>query len=425
MTRRAFPTTSAEVRLAAARALAWAIYLGAWIGLGNLLQAIASGPLAACAWLAGWLAGTAAFGFLLDRISLSRAVMRGLLLAGAGLGGVGAWTVLHAGGVPALLATVLGFALLTALSRAVVHALWTEVVRDGAALHLHAASPIRAALLGAALAWLAAGDLADLRGSCASWIVGALAASALLALLLRDGIGRQVARSTPARFGPPACAWPAWLIPAWRSPRDWPLQLASLAMLPMMCSLPLMVGLCREIGLPGRVTLGLHLAAMFVPALCLAGSRSATRAAPVLCALLLVGAAATALWLPGALAGSTVAWLQGAAWGLAWACSLGREAAGQGQRVTSLAVGKRLAGAGDSRNESHAPLAGALVVMAFGWSLSSFGLAAVEIWPIALGTLAALAALALLAERWRALPGTRRLASRVQPMQPVGHKKTL
>jgi len=395
--RTAAPKANGGAPVFIARACAWCLYLGAWIGFGNLLQALASGPLVACAWLAGWLAASGAFGLVLDRLSMSRAAARALLMLASTMGAAGVLAALHGGGSAAIGVAIFGFALLIAQARRVARAAMDAMPQavtgdDRGPDWAGAGAPIPAALAGAALAWLAAGDPGDLRASSVSWLLGALAVSALLALRLPSRIGGP-SPDWRASSGLPECAWLGG------AAGGGIVRLASLAMAPMMCGLPLMVGLCSALGMSARVALGLHLAAMFLPALALALARTrpGSGSASASCALLLVAAAALALRAPDAFAGLGVAWLLAAAWSLAWGFSL-RLDESDGARADLRYEAGEAASCAACPPLANA-LVGALLVLAFGWSLSTLGLAAVEAWPMALGGLAGLLELARLAAR--------------------------
>ncbi|MDM0071175.1 hypothetical protein [Variovorax sp. J31P207] len=237
------------LRLACATALTWALLLVGWIGLGSLSQRLGPGPWPTFALLAGWV--------------LVLGVLR-VALASTAIGACGP------GGRPG-----------------------------------RAVAPAAA---GALLAWLLLGDIGDRQALAARLMVGVPVAGVLLAVVLP----RRATAALQARTLIGDCALPAGSLAAWRTPREWPMLLASAAMLPMMCGLPWMVDLCREDGLSAQGVLGVHLLAMFGPSLVLALLRiETTRMAPLLCAVLLV-AGATALdgW------GQTLA--HGAAWSVAW-----------------------------------------------------------------------------------------------------------
>ena len=143
-------------------------------------------------------------------------------------------------------------------------------------------------------------------------------------------------RATGCRAGLFDCSLPAWPAGAWRDPLQWPILLASLAMLPMMAALPLMAAWCRAQSIAPQAMVLLHLAAMFGPALLLRQSiaRWSLRTLSMVCAILLVSGAAFAAWAatPFDLLGLVIA--HGAAWGLAWGGQLWAPAR-RGQRKAS------------------------------------------------------------------------------------------
>ena len=104
-------------RLQAARALAWALLLGGWVGLGGLAQALAASPFLAFALLALWLLSLGGFAELMARLSLPRWLLRALLIAAALLAARALHLALHGGGLVALLPAVLAW--LTASTRRV------------------------------------------------------------------------------------------------------------------------------------------------------------------------------------------------------------------------------------------------------------------------------------------------------------------
>lgn len=160
-------------------------------------------------------------------------------------------------------------------------------------------------------------------------------------------------------------------------------------MLPMMCGLPWMVSLCRSDAVSPEVVLAVHFAAMFLPALWIAGRPAFIRHAANVCALLLALGALLVLAAPGASAWWGLVLAHGAAWSVAWAAQLG----GRGARTpvhTSALAGAAL---------------NALFALALGLAVSSAGLQALTGWHVALGAVAALSALV----------GAMRPARRLQP----------
>lgn len=295
-------------RLNAARAAAWAVLLGGWITIAHAAERLAPGPAWAYGLIAAWLLALGGFAAWLGRLRLPAGVLRALLIASALLAARGFDAALHGGGAAALLPMLLAWALLAALAATGVRALCPGTLRRPAA-------PLAAAAGGALLVWAVLGDPSDLRALLPRAALLLVALAVLLAAL------QPAQGSAPAhpgcRAGRLDCALPAWPEGAWRAPTRWPLLLASLAMLPLMGSLPQMLALCRSEALGPQAVLGLHLASMFLPALALRRS-AAQIAAPLCAALLAVGPVAAAL-LDGATAWWWLALTQAGAWSVAWA----------------------------------------------------------------------------------------------------------
>src|SRR4029453_15339701 len=129
------------------------------------------------------------------------------------------------------------------------------------------APPIGAASLAALCAGLVLGDLADVPGLAVRLAAFVCAMAGVLTILERRSEVRL--RATRCRAGLFDCSLPAWPAGAWRDPLQWPVLLASLAMLPMMAALPLMAAWCRALSIAPQAMVLLHLAAMFGPALLL------------------------------------------------------------------------------------------------------------------------------------------------------------
>jgi len=285
-------------RLQACTALAWALLLGGWLGLGSLAQFLAPGPAIAFALMGAWLALMGAAATLLERRRLPMQALRILSPCTAGLAGAALMAASHGGGLAALAVASAAWAAAVALAFA--------AVRDGraSARQGRPAAPMPgAAALGALAAWACAGDIGDV-GALAARLGWAMpVAGMLLALLWTRGSASPALAPGKATFraGMRQCG---------------PLAVGSAAMLPMMAGLPLMASLCRAEAIPPQWMLGLHFAAMFVPALCLALRPALAARAPGACAALL---AAGALWLflaPGALAWEGLALAHGTAWSL-------------------------------------------------------------------------------------------------------------
>ena len=363
-------------RVQLARTLAWALLLGGWVGVGSLAQALSSGPLAAFGTIALWLLALGAFATLIGRMHLHRWALRGLLLCAALLSARALFSALHGGGWAALLPASLAWALAVALASSTV-----RVCRLAASGRLP--SPVRAAAVGAVLAWWCVGDITDLHALGLRLMLGMLAACAVLVVLLPRG-----AAHGGCRAGLFDCSLPNWSRTGWREPQRWPVLLASLVMLPMMCGLPWMVSLCRSDAVSPQAVLALHFAAMFLPALWIADRPSFERHAANACAALLAFGALAVLVAPGASAWWGLALAHGAAWSVAWAAQLGdRSIRAQAPHTSPLA----------------GAVFNALFALTLGLAVAVFGLSALGGWHVALGTLAALSALAVSIRPPRAL----------------------
>ena len=349
-----------RIRFQIARTLAWLLWLAGWIGLATLVQTHASSVFGGFALLALWLVATGSFADGLARFRLPVGAAR------LGLAGASVATALFAatlgGGDAPLLALVLAWAATVALASNAVRACRVRVDTPPG-------PPIASGAAAAALAWLVLADLGD--PAALRLRLAALVACAGLAMVL---IWPRVA-GTVARGGCRAalfdCALPAWPAPGAHRTFRWPLMLAALVMLPMMCGLPLMLSLCRTEAVGPRAALGLHLAAMFVPALLIGwhGALSPRRAAFGCAGLLLAGAVAAP-----SIGGSGGNWAllisQGAAWSIAWAARLGERRVPHGGVLATPLAGAAL---------------NALLVLALGAAVDLFGLKALIGWHLVLG----------------------------------------
>ncbi|MEJ8855088.1 hypothetical protein WKW79_10945 [Variovorax robiniae] len=298
-------------RLTLARAMAWALLLAGWVGLGGVALSLTPRLEGVHALVAAWLLALGVAALVATRDSLrarSRRIGLGLcaVLTAATL--VGAT---HGGGVPAVLVALGGWAGLTALASGVVRSVRL-------AQRLRPAPPIGAATLGALCAGIAIGDPSDARALSLRLGVLVLAAAFALALLQIDD--RPGVAASRCRAGLFDCSLPAWPVGAWHDPQQWPVLLAGLGMLPMMATLPLMVAWCRTDAMAPQGMVALHFAAMFLPALMLRQSVGhwPARVLALACTLLLAAGAVAAIWAsaPWNLLG--VALAHGTAWSLAW-----------------------------------------------------------------------------------------------------------
>jgi hypothetical protein len=349
-------------RVQLARTLAWALLLGGWVGLGSFTQGLSSGQWQAFSLLALWLLALGALAALIGRLPLSRWWLCGLLVGAGLLAARGLFVATHGGGAAALLPALLAWALVVALASAAVRACRF-------AARTRVPIPVPAAATGAALAWLCVGDMTDLPTLGPRLMFGALLACASLAALLPHRSGAR----DGCRAGLFDCSLPSWPLQGWRDPQRRPVLLASLVMLPMMCSLPWMVSLCRSDAVSPPAVLAVHFVAMFLPALCIARRPSFARHAANVCATLLALGALVLVTAPGASAWWGLALAHGAAWSVGWAVQLGDHGV---------------------RNPGHAaPLAGAALnagfLLVLGLAASFIGLQALTGWHVALGSVAA------------------------------------
>jgi hypothetical protein len=316
-----------RLRLTMARACAWALLLGGWVGLGGLAATLAPPSIGGFGLVALWLLAIGAAARVATRGDLGLWAHRTLLgtVAAATVGGL--WWAIHGGGLLALLLALAAWAALAAMASGVVRSLrlaCPSVPRP----------PLVPASIGALGAALFLGDLANMLALAQRLMLLAVVAGCALILL------RVTTREDSARPGCRAglfdCSLPSWPAGAWREPMQWPTLIAGLVMLPAMASLPLMENLCRVGGVAPKTMVLLHLAAMFGPALMLRHwvARWSERTLATVCAALLTLGAALAVGMadPYNLLGTSVA--QGAAWGLAWSGQLWAPAR-RGQQGTS------------------------------------------------------------------------------------------
>ncbi|WP_298832399.1 hypothetical protein [uncultured Piscinibacter sp.] len=300
-----------QARLAAARAFAWALLMGGWIGLTHLAERYATGAMQSFMLVAGWLLALGVAATLAARWTASAWLVRALLLACAVVAARGMVVVVQGGGAALLWPVMLAWALLVAFASTTVRALRLALPRAPGA-------SIAPAAAGVLLAGWVAGDPGD-SAALAARLAAALIAAALLLGLWLPAAGTRAARAG-CRAGLFDCALPAWPAGGWREPARWPLLLAALAMLPMMAGLPQTLALCRASALSAPALIVAHVAAMFLPALLWPARLSmATRSRA--CAALLVAGGCVLWWqLPGAWLWAMLA--HGCAWSLAWSAQL-------------------------------------------------------------------------------------------------------
>ena len=355
-----------HLRLTLARACAWGLLLAGWVGIGSLALQFAPSMAGAFGLVALWLLALGGAAALATRGSIGR-LSRALALGVAALASIaGLWLSLHGAGLPGLALALLGWAALTALASGVVRSLRLNQSATPT-------PPVAAASLGALGAGLALGDPGDL-GALALRLSGFVAVTALALVLLQRRIDPH-RRAPGCRAGLFDCSLPAWPAGAWRDLQQWPTLLAGLAMLPMMAALPLMAAWCRAQSLAPQAMVALHLAAMFGPALAFQRviATWSARTLAIACAALLTAGAASAAWVPAPLDGLGLAACHGAAWGLAWAGQLWAP-----ERRGSQGASPWRAAAGY-----------ALVTLAFGAVVQTWGLRGVAGVHIGLGLAAA------------------------------------
>ncbi len=305
------------------RALAWALLFGGWIVLGTLGRHYLPAWAAGQAPVALWLATVGATLVLSARRSPMLLPLRAVL-CGAGLVLATMLAAVGRGGGGAALmgaATAWGV-LLVAVSMAVRR---LRLEQPGLP-----PTPLLPALAGAGIAWLCSGELPRLHERLDGLAV-ALAGSALTVSVLTVSVSLSLAARAAVR--PPGgcraglfdCSLPVPSLAAWRYSRDWPVQAAALAMLPMMAALPAMADWCAiaSAWLAPDAT-AWHLAAMVLPALGLRAwltRVSRRRLNGVVAALLLAGGASMLAW-PGVNGLMLTALLHAAAWSLAWAAPM-------------------------------------------------------------------------------------------------------
>lgn len=363
-----------------ALALVWALLLGGWLTLGALSLRHAPAQAGALAAVALWLltlgvasAGSASW-------AIPPLALRAVLVVSA------ATTALS---LVALTQALPGALWLTAIAWAVLLA---GAVRVAGSAGASAGRPsaVLPASIGAGGAWALAGDPLAWLGQ------PGLAGAAILAVGL--GLAWLVPAATDRPSRPPgglggglgcAVAWPA--LARWRDPANWPWLAASLAMLPMMASLPLMVESCAGAGWSAHAITAAHLLAMLAPAwiVAAAGSAPLLRSLPALVTLALVAGAVVALVAPGPTGLMAAMVLQSVAWGLAWAAA---------NRPLALA---RAPGPCPWAPSCASALAGATAVLLLGLLVGAGGW---SVWSGAAAGLGGLAAAGLLASGLRRQP---------------------
>ena len=362
------PTAIFTLRLTLARATAWALLLAGWVGIGGVALSLTPNLLVVFALTGLWLLALGVAATVATRDSLrARSRRVGLGLFAALTASALVWAT-RDGGLPALIAALCGWAVLTALASGVVRSIRLS----------HAARPrppIVAASLGAMCAALALADPGD--AQALTLRLGALVVAAAIAPALLQIGDRHAIAASRCRAGLFDCSLPAWPVGAWHDPQQWPALLAGLAMLPMMAALPMVAAWCRAQSIAPQSMVALHFAAMFAPALLLRRSiaRWSPRTLSLVCAALLASGAAAAIWASPPLDMLGVAFAHGAAWSLAWTGQLWSPDRRSSQGTSPLRAG----------------IGYAALTMVVGLAVEQHGPSGLAIAHAALGTAAALA----------------------------------
>lgn len=357
-----------------------------WVGLGSIVQALAPGPLPALAMIAVWLLALGACTALIGRLRPRHTRLQALLLFAALVPGGAIHVALHGGGLLAMMPALLAWAMVVARASAAVRG-------SRLASRVRAGPPVASAAAGALLTWACVGDITDLNTLGPRLIGGLLTACGLLIALVPRGVPAGVGARAHAATASDCkaalfdCPLPSWPASGWRDPQHWPVRLASLAMLPMMCGLPWTVSLRRSDAVSPPAVLGVHFAAMFVPALFLSGRHALNHAAAPASASLLALGAVLLVAAPGASAWWGLALAHGAAWSVAWSARLGERGSAMRRGTTALT--------GAALN--------ALLALALGTAMAVAGLPALGGWHIAQGLAGASAGLVMIIGRGLAM----------------------
>jgi hypothetical protein len=359
----------------AARSLAWTLMIAGWLVLGAL--GLRHAPVGVAAWapVALWLLTLGLATHVSASPRASPQALRAVLVGSAAMVTLSLAVLAH--GVPLALwpAAAAWGVLLVAASRVVRG--WRR--QSGPRLP----SPVAPACLGAIAAWALAGDPQAVAAQPMDLGWAVLAAGIALAWMVPPAADdRHGALGCRGGLFDCALSWPT--LAQWREPAHWPWIAASLAMLPMMTSLPLMAEGCARAGWPVHAVSGLHLFAMLAPAAIVARSRSATlaRRLPALVAVAMVSGGVAALALPAADGTMVAMALHAVAWGLAWAGAMAPATPG-GAGLPAARGGPAVSA-----------LASAAAVTALGLLVAHDGLAAWSGVHVALAALAALGSVA-------------------------------
>lgn len=295
------------IRRFLAGGIAWALLFSGWLLLGSLGRWTGQSWAGESAPLAFWLFAFGCTAWLGRSTRLGGIRLRALLIGSGLVTVVGLYGASANGTDTAVFIAAAGWGVLLAASAGVVRALRPAKESD--------AVPVAAAACGAVLAWALASDMPA--RPTPTIICGALLAAVALVMLVPRGTVLHGVR--PGFFG---CALPARIGPSWHGPRNLALAAARWTMLPMMASLAPMADWCaagaqRD---PSQ-TVGMHLAAMLLPALVWQSLRRGPPSLPWV-ALPALLAGALYLWAPDAWMPAVL--LQSASWSLAWTASMQR-----------------------------------------------------------------------------------------------------
>ncbi len=342
-----------EARLWAARAIAWALLFGGWLVLGALGHARTPvGAGMAAVWpMALWLLAVGVLLALSHSHGSSRARLGWCLALATS---VAAWALSAGTGAAPLAALALAWAaLVVGASRAV------RLLRQSQSEWPPA--PVAPAIAGAALAWLAAGDLSGVAQHPGLTATALGAAAALLTVL----VPARAHDAKGCRAGLFDCALPFASLTKWGPVADWPLRAAAFVMLPMMATLPTLAERCAAAGTSVAAMTALHLAAMLLPAWAakpFALSMSPRQLRAAVTGLLIAGAVLP-WWWAGWNGLMTASLLHCSAWSLAWAVPmLQRDAPRAAARGSALGAGA----------------CSAIALMVFGLAIEQLGPAALQ-----------------------------------------------
>ena len=356
-----------DARAAAACALAWALTLTGWLALGALGRATTPLWFDGLAPLACWLALGVVFSSRPPRrdardpedhvVTLAAGLVAASAFVWAARGGSAAGAFVAAAAWAALSGTAWRAARGVAAA-ASTRIAWTAIVP---------------AVAGAALAWAIA---ADLDGGMPMSIAARLALFLLTCAVLLPALSSPRAEDAGAQ----GCAATIVDSSEPRRANSWAVAAARWTMLPMMAAMVVDGDWCASGSVTAHAAMALHFAAMFVPALLatlIGGAWRPLRGSAAIATLMIAGLAASFAW-PGARGWKAMSLLHAAAWSLAWAQALRREAVAQAATAPNVAI-------------AALP---AFAALALGALLSRFGIAGLVAVHVGLGVVSAAGAIA-------------------------------